>query len=183
MAKKSKPYLPGDLSKIDEIAQIIRVNHAGEYGAKQIYAGQLMILGKDKCAPIIKKMADQEEEHLKYFSNQLNERKIRPSVFMPLWHVAGLALGAGSALLGKKAAFACTVAVEEVIDQHYRQQLKKLDASEADLKNAISKFRDEEIEHKDIAIENDAKLLPSYQIFTGVIKLASLLAIKVAKKF
>src|SRR4051812_42134290 len=101
--------LPGDIQRKDRIAQMIRVDHAGEYGAKRIYAGQLAVLGKSACAPLLREMADQEQKHLDAFSGMMGRRRIRPTALMPLWHVAGYALGAVTALLGEKAAMACTV--------------------------------------------------------------------------
>src|SRR5258708_5872603 len=109
--------LPGDLPHEAHIRRMIRVNHAGEYGAQRIYAGQLAVLGKSSCAPVLESMARQEQAHLDTFSDWMVKRRVRPTLLMPLWHVAGYALGAATALLGEKAAMACTVAVESVIDE------------------------------------------------------------------
>ena len=156
--------LPGDYSHDETVRRMIRVNHAGEYGAKRIYAGQLAVLGKSPAASVIEEMAAQEQEHLDVFSRMLVERRVRPTVLMPLWHVAGFALGAATALLGEKAAMACTVAVESVIDEHYAKQEAQLTDTESDLKTTISKFRADEKEHHDTALENGAELSPVYDI-------------------
>ncbi len=165
----------------DTIDEIIRVDHAGEYGANRIYEGQLMVLGKSDLAPKLRHMLEQEQEHLQKFNELIAEKKVRPSILMPLWHVGGLALGIGSALLGKKAAMACTVAVEEVIDEHYKSQEDIVDDKE--LKATIRKFRAEELEHRDTGLENHAKEMPGYEIFTGTIKTVSKAAIFLAKRF
>lgn len=156
---------------------MIRVNHAGEYGAKRIYAGQLAVLGNSPSAPTIHHMAEQEEEHLQAFSRLLTERKIRPTILSPVWHVGGFLMGAASALLGEKAAMACTVAVESVIDEHYAAQEKKLGDSEPELKTTISKFRADEKEHHDTALEHGAEASPMYPLLVGVIKMQTKLAI------
>ena len=168
--------LPGDLAHDEEIARMIRVNHAGEYGAQRIYQGQLAVLGKSTCAPLLKHMAEQEQEHLQTFSEWMVKRRVRPTVFMPIWHVAGFALGAATALLGEKSAMACTVAVESVIDEHYAAQETKL-ADEPELKSIVSKFRADEKEHHDIALEQGAESSPLYQILTTVIVYKTKLAI------
>lgn len=156
---------------------MIRVNHAGEYGAKRIYAGQLAVLGKSPSADTIRHMAEQEEVHLKAFSDIMAKRHVRPTLLAPLWHVAGFAMGAASALLGEKAAMACTVAVESVIDEHYAMQEEKIGAQDGELKAMISQFRAEEKEHHDTALENGAEMTPFYGAFTTVIKLQTKLAI------
>ena len=174
--------LPGDLSPQERLAQIIRVNHAGEYGAKRIYAGQLAVLKRSKLTPVIEHMATQEQKHLEYFEKEMISRRIRPTALFPLWHVAGYLLGAGTALLGEKAAMACTVAVEEVIDEHYKSQLEELGASEPQLKEAISTFRAEEEEHKETALSHDAEQTPAYPLLTEAIKAGSRLAIWLATR-
>jgi ubiquinone biosynthesis monooxygenase Coq7 len=174
--------LPGDRSAEQKLARIIRVNHAGEYGAKRIYAGQLAVMKHSKMAPLITHMAEQEEKHLEYFEQQLVRRKVRPTLLFPLWHVAGYLLGAGTALLGDKAAMACTAAVEEVIDEHYGAQLAELDASEQPLKDTIAEFRAEELEHKDTAIAHGAISAPAYPVLTAAIKAGSKLAIWLATR-
>ncbi len=165
----------------ETLEQMIRVDHAGEYGANRIYEGQLMILGKSKIAPVLKHMLSQEQEHLKKFNELIVDNKVRPSVLMPLWHIAGLALGIGSALLGEKAAMAATVAVEEAIDEHYREQEKILDNQE--LKEIVSNFRAEELQHRDTGLEHNAESLFGYKTFNKVIKTGAKLSIWLAKRF
>lgn len=169
--------MPGDLSAEEETRRMIRVNHAGEYGAKRIYAGQLAVLGKSPVAPLLREMAAQEQKHLDTFSAMMAKRQVRPTALMPLWHVAGFAMGAATALLGEKAAMACTVAVESVIDEHYAAQEAALGDAEADLKSTIGVFRKEEMEHHDMALENGAKSSPFYGILTHVIVYQTKLAI------
>ena len=162
--------LPGDLPEADYLARVIRVNHAGEFGAQQIYRGQLAILGKKPIAPMLQHMAEQEEVHLEYFAGQLQQRRIRPTALHPLWQIFGFGLGAATALLGEKAAMACTVAVEEVIDGHYEAQLQTLPDSEKTLKTAIKKFQAEELEHRDIGLAHDAEQAPAYRLLYHGIK-------------
>jgi ubiquinone biosynthesis monooxygenase Coq7 len=169
--------IPGDFSHEKLIDRMIRVNHAGEYGAKRIYAGQLAVLGKTPAAALIKEMADQEQHHLDVFTQMMADRRVRPTILMPIWHVAGFALGAVSALLGEKAAMACTVAVESVIDEHYARQEESLGSNEAELKRTIGKFRADEKEHHDIALEQGAERSPFYHILTNVVVYKTKLAI------
>jgi ubiquinone biosynthesis monooxygenase Coq7 len=169
--------LPGELSYEEQVRRMIRVNHAGEYGAQRIYAGQLAVLGKSMCAPTLKHMADQEQEHLETFSQLMTKRRVPPTVFMPLWHVCGYVLGAGTALLGEKAAMACTVAVESVIDAHYAKQEQTLRGDESELKQIIAKFRADEKEHHDTALENGAEDSPFYHFLTTAIVYQTKLAI------
>jgi len=174
--------LPGDISEKEQLARIVRVNHAGEYGAKRIYAGQLAVLKKSPVAPIISHMADQEQQHLRYFEEQLVARQVRPTLLHPLWHVAGYMLGVGTALLGEKAAMACTAAVEEVIDAHYSKQLAVLPDSETALRDAIVTFRAEECEHRDIALDHHATEAPAYPLLSQAIRMGSKLAIWLATR-
>jgi ubiquinone biosynthesis monooxygenase Coq7 len=176
---KKRTRLPGDPDWKQETDRMIRVNHAGEYGAVRIYQGQLSILGKTAIAPLIEHMAEQERHHLATFSELVPKRRVRPTVLLPFWHVAGYALGVGTALMGKKAAMACTVAIEEVIDEHYAGQIIRLDAEgdEKDLRDILETFRMEEIEHKETAFESGAEEAPGYQVLTSVIKTGSRLAI------
>lgn len=175
--------LPGDLPLKDKVARMIRVNHAGEYGAKRIYAGQLAVLGKSPSAPTIKHMAEQEQEHLDVFSDLMNKRRVRPTALMPLWHVAGYAMGAATALMGEKAAMACTVAVESVIDKHYAQQEEELRDCDSELKSVITKFRADEKEHHDTALSHGAEESPLYHILTSVIVYQTRLAIWLSTRF
>jgi len=181
-ASKAKPgpkkrRLPGDLSPERMIERTIRVNHAGEYGAVRIYEGQLRVLGRGKTGPVIRRMAEQEREHLETFNGLIAARRVRPTALMPLWHIAGFALGAGTALLGEKAAMACTVAVEEVIDEHYAGQIETMDDAEPELKKTYAKFRAEELEHRATGLEHGAEQAPGYAPLTRVIKAGSRLAI------
>ena len=182
-AKKSKTRLPGDPSRAQMIERMIRVDQAGEYGAVRIYEGQLSVLGKSKSAPVIEHMAEQERRHLSAFNKLIPEHRVRPTALLPLWHMAGFALGAGTALLGEKAAHACTVAVEEVIDEHYAGQVASLDADgdvvtgEGGLRDTLEEFRLEEVEHKEKSLEMGAEDTPGYEVLTGAIKAGSRLAI------
>lgn len=177
-----KHPLPGEPSHKEKIARMIRVNHAGEYGAKRIYAGQLAVLGKSPCGDMLRHMAAQEQEHLDHFSEMLIDRRIRPTALMPLWHAGGFALGAATALLGEKAAMACTVAVESVIDEHYAAQEEELGDDEKQLKDSITRFRAEEQEHHDTAIDYGAEEAPLYALLTGAISLNTKLAIWLATR-
>lgn len=162
------------------LESIIRVNQAGEFGAKRIYEGQMAVLKGNKK---IEHMYKQELEHLAYFDKQSKTRNIKPTVFTPLWNLAGFALGAGTALLGEKAAMACTVAVEEVIDEHYQEQLQMLSkTSEKELYKKIEKFRAEELEHRDTGIEHGAEQAPAYNLLTQFVKCASKVAIYISKR-
>jgi ubiquinone biosynthesis monooxygenase Coq7 len=182
--KRARPrYLPGDPEDRERLARMIRVDHAGEYGAKRIYEGQLAVLKRTPAAKIIRHMKDQEQEHLDAFERLIVERRVRPTVLHPIWHVAGFALGAATALLGQRAAMACTVAVEEVIDEHYAEQAEQLGDSEPELKATIEKFRAEELEHRDIGLAHEAELTTGYQVLTGLIKAGSRAAIWAAQRF
>lgn len=170
--------LPGDLPERQDIERMIRVDHAGEYGAVRIYSGQLAVLKKGtKAHALVSHMAEQEKHHLETFEGLIRERKVRPTVLQPFWHVAGFALGAATALMGERAAFACTVAVESVIDEHYAAQQQRLGEQEAELANTIETFRAEEVEHHDTALEQEAEKAPFYPVLSGAIKAGSKLAI------
>ena len=165
------------------LKEIIRVDHAGEYGATRIYDGQIAIFGKNsKIGNTIKHMADQEQEHIDKFNELILEYRVRPTALLPLWNIAGFALGASTALLGEKAAMACTVAVEKVIGEHYDEQLNLLNDDQKELKKTISKFRDDELEHHDIGIEHDAENAPGYKIMSKIIELGCKTAIAISKK-
>jgi len=169
--------LPGDPPEAEILARMIRVDHAGEYGAARIYAGQLAVLGRSPAAPAIRRMAEQEQRHLAAFDKLVAERHVRPTALSPLWHVAGWALGAATALLGERAAMACTEAVEEVIDAHYRGQIEALGDSEPALSAALEEFRRNEIEHRDAALAHGAEDAPLHGLMTEAIKTGSRLAI------
>ena len=171
------PRLPGDPSPAEEVERMIRVDHAGEYGAVRIYAGQLAVLGRASGGAAIREMAEQERRHLERFEKLVVERRVRPTALMPLWHVAGFALGAASALLGERGAMACTVAVEEVIDEHYRRQAERLDESEGALKATIKEFRADELAHRDTGLAHGAAQAPAHDLLTAAVKAGSRLAI------
>lgn len=170
------------------LEQMIRVNHAGEYGAKQIYKGQLFVLGHDET---IAHMAEQEQEHLDAFTHILIDKGIRPSLLQPLWHVGGFALGAMTAWMGRDFAHTCTVAVETVIDEHYQSQIATLQKSDGEVKTVeeaaltalIEKCRADECEHKDIANqEAGVDLSERYPITSGIIRCITRTAIEIAKR-
>jgi ubiquinone biosynthesis monooxygenase Coq7 len=168
------------------LEEIIRVDHAGERGAIKIYEGQLLALKtikKDEnLLNIIEEMKEQEKEHLEYFEKEIRKRKIKPTSLLPLWDIMSVALGFGSALLGKKATMLCTASVEEVIDEHYNNQLKKLGNDEKDLKKKIEKFKEDEVNHKNMAYESGATNKGLYSIMDKVIKTGSKIAITISEK-
>jgi|TARA_B100001559_G_scaffold129755_1_gene109121 3-demethoxyubiquinol 3-hydroxylase len=168
------------------LEEIIRVDHAGERGAIKIYEGQLLALKTIKqnssLKETIEEMREHEKEHLEYFEKEIKKRKIKPTHFLPLWDVMGVALGFGSVLLGKKATMLCTASVEEVIENHYQDQIKKLGNDEEELKNKIEKFKKDEIDHKNIAYEAGANSKGIYSIMNKVIQTGSRIAIAVSEK-
>ena len=165
------------------LEEIIRVDHAGEYGATKIYEGQIAIFGKNtKIGKTIQHMADQEQEHIEKFQELIITERVRPTALLPLWSIAGYTLGAGTALLGEKAAMACTVAVEKVIGEHYNEQILLLENDQKKLKSTIKKFAADELEHHDIGIAHDAEKAPGYKLLTKVIELGCKTAIAVSKK-
>ena len=170
-------------SKIEEF---IRVDHAGERGAIKIYEGQLLALNtfiKDESLKkTIEEMKIHEKEHCDFFENEIKKRKITPTKFLPLWDLLGVGLGFGSTLLGKKAAMLCTASVEEVIDEHYQNQINQLGSDEKNLKKKIIKFREDELHHKDIAYEKGATKKGLYSIMDKIIKTSSKLAINISEK-
>jgi len=167
----------------DILEEIIRVDHAGEYGATKIYDGQIAIFGKDtKIGKTIQHMADQEKEHIEKFDELILSERIRPTALLPIWNIAGYALGAGTALMGEKAAMACTVAVEKVIGEHYQDQIELLEDDQKKLKLTIKKFAADELEHHDIGIAHDAESTPGYKILTKVIEIGCKTAIAISKK-
>ncbi len=174
--------MPGDVPHRALVERMVRVDHAGEYGAVRIYEGQLAVLGRSAAGPVLRRMAEQERRHLEHFERLVSQRRVRPTLLSPLWHVAGFALGAGTALLGPRAAMACTVAVEEVIDEHYARQAAQLGEDEAALKAAVEEFRAEEVEHRDTALTHGAEQAPGYPLLTGVVKAGSRLAIWLSER-
>jgi ubiquinone biosynthesis monooxygenase Coq7 len=174
--------LPGDPSREELVRRMMRVNHAGEYGAKRIYDGQLAVLKRSPVAPVIRRMAEQERRHLEAFEKLLPERRVRPTALHPLWHAAGYALGAATALMGERAAMACTVAVEEVIDEHYARQAARLGAEEPELKALVEEFRRDELEHRDTGLAHGEEQAGGYPVLTAGIKAASRLAIWLSER-
>ncbi|MBL4839075.1 MAG: demethoxyubiquinone hydroxylase family protein [Kordiimonadaceae bacterium] len=183
-AKQSpaKP-LPGDRPTKADTDRMVRVDQAGEYGAVRIYAGQRAVLGSSHPkAAMLTHMYEQEKVHLARFNKFINDRNVRPTLMTPFWHVAGFALGAGTALMGEKAAMACTQAVEEVIDGHYQEQLDKLDGADPELEEEIKAFQAEELEHKRLAEENGAEEALGYPLLSGLIKTGCKAAIWMSKR-
>ena len=174
--------LPGDPSGDQSIERMIRVDQAGEYGARRIYEGQLAVLPQGPGRAAVEHMAAQERRHLEAFDRIVGDRHVRPTALQPLWHAAGFALGAATALLGSRAAMACTVAVEEVIDAHYARQAAALPDTEGELRTTIAKFRGEELEHRDLALAHGAGEAPAYDLLTSAIKAGSRLAIWLAER-
>ena len=166
----------------DQVKKFIRVDHAGEYGAAQIYAGQLAVLGRGIHGDTLRDMKAQEQTHLDEFTAMISRRRVRPTALLPLWRIAGFALGAATAALGPRAAMACTVAVEETIDAHYAAQAEALDNDEAPLRATIRKFREEELHHRDVALANEAELAPGYRLMTAVIKAGCRAAIRISEQ-
>ena len=168
------------------LEEIIRVDHAGERGAIKIYEGQLLALKTikqdDDLKDKIEKMKAQEKEHLEYFEKEIQKRKIKPTYLLPLWDLMSVSLGFGTALLGKKAAMLCTASVEEVIENHYQNQLKKIGDDEKDLKEKIEKFKEDEVNHKNIAYESGIDNKGLYAIMDKVIRTGSRIAITISEK-
>ena len=183
MPRKPKPAAPG--SPLD-VESMIRVDHAGEYGAVRIYEGQLAVLKRRKNAAAsvetIAHMAEQEQRHLKAFDRLVNERRVRPTALEPIWRVAGFALGAATAALGEKAAFACTAAVEEVIDEHYASQIAALKDQDPALTSTVQDFRADEAAHRDTALAHGAEQAPGYRLLSEAIKTGCRIAIKLSEK-
>jgi ubiquinone biosynthesis monooxygenase Coq7 len=182
MSSKRPPYLPGDRPPEMDRARMIRVDQAGEYGATRIYAGQLAVLRRGRGAGAIREMAEQEQRHLAQFDRILCERRVRPTVLSPAWHLAGYALGAATALLGEQAAMACTVAVEEVIDGHYARQAEQLGAGDPELSEIITTARDDELAHRDTALAHDAAATPGYELLSAAIKTGARFAIWLSER-
>ena len=168
------------------LEEIIRVDHAGERGAIKIYEGQLLALKTFKQNEYLKKkieeMKEHEREHYEYFDNEIKKRKIKPTKLLPLWDLMGVTLGFGTAMLGERAAMLCTASVEEVIDGHYKDQTYKLGDDEKVLKEKIKKFRQDELDHKDIAYEHGATKKGLFSVLDKVIKTSSRIAITISEK-
>ena len=170
----------------NKIEEFIRVDHAGERGAVKIYEGQLLALNTlvkdEKLKKIIEEMKVHEKEHCEFFEKEIEKRDIKPTKLLPLWDLLGVTLGFSSTLLGKKAAMLCTASVEEVIDKHYQSQIDQLDKTENELKKNITKFREDELHHKDIAYEKGATKKGCYSILDKIIKTGSKIAINISEK-
>ena len=168
------------------VEEFIRVDHAGERGAVKIYEGQLLALNtlvKDEnLKKTIEEMKIHEVEHCQFFESEIKKRDIKPTKFLPLWDLLGVGLGFGSTLLGKKAAMLCTASVEEVIDKHYLDQINQLGPEEKELKKKITKFRQDELDHKDIAYEEGASKKGFYSVMDKIIKTGSKIAIRISEK-
>lgn len=186
MSEKPIPPRPGVGAVSARLAEILRVDHAGELGAVHIYRGQRAVLGASKgherIAGQLAEMEGHEAVHLARFDQLLNEHQVRPTVMTPLWRAAAFTLGAGTALLGEKAAHACTEAVENVIEQHYASQIAELEGRDPELAAELSKFRDEELAHRDQAVEEGAREAPGYPILSAVIRAGCKAAIKISEK-
>ena len=169
-----------------KIEEFIRVDHAGERGAIKIYEGQLLALNtfvkNEKLKKIIEEMKEHEKEHCEYFESEIKRRNIKPTKLLPLWDLLGVGLGFGTTILGKKAAMLCTASVEEIIQKHYANQIKQLESDEKKLKDKIIKFRDDEIDHKNIAYDEGATKEGPYFILDKIIKTGSKIAIRISEK-
>jgi len=183
---KPIPPKPGRGASKARLAEMLRVDHAGELGAVHIYRGQRAVLerapGRERIVEQLKEMEAHEQVHLRRFSELLPERGVRPTALTPLWRAAGFALGAGTALLGERAAHACTEAVETVIGGHYAEQVAALEATEPRLAAELARFRDEELEHLDTAVAEGAREAPGYALLSAVIRAGCRAAIKVSEK-
>ena len=170
----------------NKVEEFIRVDHAGERGAIKIYEGQLLalntIIKNDELKKKIEEMQVHEKEHCDYFEKEIKKRNIKPTKFLPLWDLLGVGLGFGSAIIGKKATMLCTASVEEVIDEHYQNQINQLNNDEKELKDKIVKFRNDELHHKDIAYEEGATKEGFYSIMDKIIKTGSKIAIGISEK-
>lgn len=185
MSRRSPP-MPGRSAAQGRLAEMIRVDHAGEFGAVNIYRGQRAVFaridGKSHAARLIAEMEAGEQEHLRTFDRMIAERNVRPTIMAPIWRVAGFGLGAATALLGEKAAHACTEAVEEVIEEHYAHQSDDLAGVDSELKHVVDRFREEEIAHKETAIDQGARGAPGYPVLSAVIKFGCRAAIRISEK-
>jgi ubiquinone biosynthesis monooxygenase Coq7 len=174
-------WRPGDPRP--DVASMLRVDQAGEYGATRIYAGQLAVLGgRHKSAALIAGMAAQEQQHLAHFDALLAERGVRPTLLQPFWALAGHALGAATALLSPAAAMACTAAIEDEIDAHYSGQLAELGDSDPPLSASIERFQADERAHRDAAVAAGAETSFGYPLLYGAIRAGCRAAIELSKR-
>ncbi len=180
------PPMPGEGARERMLEEMIRVDHAGEFAAVQIYRGQRAVFdrieGKAHAARIIADMEAGEQEHLRTFDRLIAERGVRPTAMAPVWRVAAYGLGAATALLGEKAAHACTEAVEEVIEEHYARQSAALAGVDVELRRVVDRFREDEIGHKETAIEQGARDAPGYGVLSAIVKLGCRAAIRISEK-
>lgn len=186
MTRGRRPPLPGQQT-YPGVDAMIRVDHAGEFGALQIYKGQLAVLERiqteGRSVQTIRRMAEQEQQHFDKFDRMVRDRGVRPTALEPLWRVAGFALGAATALMGEKAAMACTVAVEDVIDGHYGKQVAHVPEQEGALKEVLAEFREDELTHRDMALQHGATEAPGYRLLTSAIRACCRTAIALSEKF
>jgi 3-demethoxyubiquinol 3-hydroxylase len=186
MSGKPIPPRPGRGASTARLAEILRVDHAGELAAVQIYRGQRAVLGTTAAhadvAGQLTKMEAQEAIHLARFDQLLTARQVRPTALAPIWRLAGFALGAGTALLGEKAIHACTEAVESVIEGHYADQITELADSDPALAAELSGFRDEELAHRDEAVAQGARDAPGYSLLAAVIRTGCRAAIRLSER-
>lgn len=174
-------WKPGDRRETRDA--MIRVDQAGEYGATRIYAGQLAVMGdRTPAARTINGMANQEERHRAFFDAMTTARGVRPTLLQPFWNVAGFALGAATAAIGPEAAMACTAAIETEIDLHYQQQLRELGDNDPELSDAVERFREEEVEHRDTALASGAEQTFGYPVLFGLIRTGCRAAIALSKR-
>jgi ubiquinone biosynthesis monooxygenase Coq7 len=180
------PPRPGSGAPGARLAEILRVDHAGELGAVHIYRGQRAVLnrapGRDRIAFQLQEMEAHEAEHLAAFDQLLTARRVRPTLLAPLWRAAGFALGASTALLGEKAAHACTEAVETVIEAHYADQIAELGDREPTLAADLARFREEELAHRDQAVAEGARETPGYPLLAALIRAGCRTAIRISEK-
>ncbi|MES1201909.1 MAG: demethoxyubiquinone hydroxylase family protein [Pseudomonadota bacterium] len=183
---RDTPPIPGESVASRRLEEMLRVDHAGEFGAVQIYRGQRAVFDrsarKSHAAHVVAEMEAGEQAHLRTFDRMMLERGVRPTLMAPIWRVAGFGLGAATALLGEKAAHACTEAVEEVIEQHYARQSEELAVTDPDFKTIVDRFREEEIGHKETAINQGAQEAPGYIVLSTLIKLGCRAAIAISEK-
>lgn len=186
MTDKPIPPRPGQGALAARLSEILRVDHAGELGAVHIYRGQRAVLGeaagRERIAGQLAEMEAHEAVHLARFDRLLTDNRVRPTALAPVWRLAGFALGAGTALLGEKAAHACTEAVETVIEEHYAGQIAEIGSRDPELAAELSRFREEELAHRDLAVEEGAREAPGYSLLSAVIRTGCRAAIKISEK-